>query len=135
MTSVDGTFATFAPSAVTANLTVTLLSVVLTTDDVYGAFYDDYENLTAFLHSHSYTGNALACAAALATLDIFERDDVIAANRVLAEAMADATLNSGDQSLQAISHAGDSLVNGLIRSRSLDREIHTSALPSAINTS
>ena len=34
-----------------------------------------------FLHSHSYTGNALACRAALATLDIFERDDVIAANR------------------------------------------------------
>lgn len=68
------------------------LSVVLTTDDVYDAFYDDYENLTAFLHSHSYTGNPLACAAALATLDIFESDDVIAANRhksrVLGEAIA-----------------------------------------------
>src|SRR5450631_604722 len=47
------------------------LSVVVTTDDVYDAFYDDYANLTAFLHSHSYTGNPLACTAALATLDIF----------------------------------------------------------------
>ena len=41
------------------------LSVVVTTDDMYAAFYDDYAKLTAFLHSHSYTGNPLACAAAL----------------------------------------------------------------------
>ncbi len=57
------------------------LSVVLTTDAVYAAFYDAYENLAAFLHSHSYTGNPLGCRAALATLDIFADDDVIAANR------------------------------------------------------
>jgi adenosylmethionine-8-amino-7-oxononanoate aminotransferase len=57
------------------------LSAVLTTDDVYAAFYDDYANLTAFLHSHSYTGNPLACSAALATLDIFAADDVIRRNR------------------------------------------------------
>ncbi|MGB5398558.1 MAG: adenosylmethionine--8-amino-7-oxononanoate transaminase [Gammaproteobacteria bacterium] len=63
------------------------LSVVLTTAQVYDAFYDDYENLTAFLHSHSYTGNPLACAAAIATLKIFERDDVLGRNRELAECM------------------------------------------------
>jgi adenosylmethionine-8-amino-7-oxononanoate aminotransferase len=57
------------------------LSAVLTTDDVYAAFYDDYANLKAFLHSHSYTGNPLACSAALATLDIFSADDVIERNR------------------------------------------------------
>jgi adenosylmethionine-8-amino-7-oxononanoate aminotransferase len=57
------------------------LSAVLTTENVYAAFYDDYARLTAFLHSHSYTGNPLACAAALATLDIFVADDVIATNR------------------------------------------------------
>jgi len=56
------------------------LSAVLTTENVYAAFYDDYAKLTAFLHSHSYTGNPLACAAALATLDIFESDEVIARN-------------------------------------------------------
>jgi adenosylmethionine-8-amino-7-oxononanoate aminotransferase len=56
------------------------LSVVLTRDAIYQAFYDD--NVTrGFLHSHSYTGNALACRAALATLDIFEQDDVINTNR------------------------------------------------------
>lgn len=57
------------------------LSVVMTTDEIYAAFYDDYSTLRAFLHSHSYTGNPLACAAALATLDILEDEDVIATNR------------------------------------------------------
>ena len=56
------------------------LSVVLSTQAIYDAFYDD-ETSRGFLHSHSYTGNALACAAALATLSIFEEDSVIEANR------------------------------------------------------
>jgi adenosylmethionine-8-amino-7-oxononanoate aminotransferase len=56
------------------------LSVVMTTNDVYSAFYCDYNEYKAFLHSHSYTGNPLACAAALATLDIFEQNDVLAEN-------------------------------------------------------
>jgi len=56
------------------------LSVVLTTDAVYAAFYDD-ATVRGFLHSHSYTGNALACRAALATLDIFAADDVLARNQ------------------------------------------------------
>ena len=56
------------------------LSVVMTTDAIYQAFYAD-ETARGFLHSHSYTGNPLACRAALATLDIFAQDDVLAANR------------------------------------------------------
>jgi len=56
------------------------LSVVMTTNEVYSAFYCDYTDYKAFLHSHSYTGNPLACSAALATLDIFESDDVLAGN-------------------------------------------------------
>ena len=56
------------------------LSAVLTTDAVYAAFYGD-ATARGFLHSHSYTGNPLACRAALAVLDIFETDQVIAANR------------------------------------------------------
>jgi len=56
------------------------LSCVLTTDAIYGAFYAD-DTARGFLHSHSYTGNALACRAALAVLDIFGDDDVLAANR------------------------------------------------------
>ncbi|MFW5432739.1 MAG: adenosylmethionine--8-amino-7-oxononanoate transaminase [Methylophilaceae bacterium] len=56
------------------------LSTVLTTDEVYAAFYDD-STARGFLHSHSYTGNPLACSAALATLDIFENDDIIMRNK------------------------------------------------------
>ena len=56
------------------------LSVVMTRDTVYQAFYDD-DVSRGFLHSHSYTGNALACRAALATLDIFDEDRVIEANQ------------------------------------------------------
>ncbi|GAB6048499.1 adenosylmethionine--8-amino-7-oxononanoate transaminase [Methyloparacoccus murrellii] len=63
------------------------LSCVLTSDDIYAAFYDDYGTLRAFLHSHSYTGNALACRAALATLDLFAQDDVLGRNRELARQM------------------------------------------------
>ncbi len=61
------------------------LSAVLTGENIYQAFYDDYTKLTAFLHSHSYTGNPLACTAALATLELFEKNDTLAANRKLAE--------------------------------------------------
>ena len=56
------------------------LSVTMTTETVYEAFYCDYNLYRAFLHSHSYTGNALACAAANATLDLFEEGDIITAN-------------------------------------------------------
>ncbi|WP_229476783.1 adenosylmethionine--8-amino-7-oxononanoate transaminase [Massilia rubra] len=59
------------------------LSLVLTRDEVYQAFYS--EDVTrGFLHSHSYTGNPLACRAALATLQIFQDDDVLNRNRARA---------------------------------------------------
>ena len=63
------------------------LSLVLTRDDIYAAFYDD-DTTRVFLHSHSYTGNPLACRAALATLDLFERDDVLAENARKSERLA-----------------------------------------------
>ncbi|HAQ27085.1 MAG TPA: adenosylmethionine--8-amino-7-oxononanoate transaminase [Pseudomonas sp.] len=72
------------------------MAAVLTTDKLYQAFYDDYSTLRAFLHSHTYTGNPLACAAALATLDIFEQDNVIEANKALAARMATATAHLVD---------------------------------------
>ncbi len=60
------------------------LAAVLTGNDVYQAFYDDWASGKAFLHSHSYTGNAIACAAALATLALFDGTPVLARNQVLA---------------------------------------------------
>ncbi len=71
------------------------LSLVMTTDKIYQAFYDD-SLAQGFLHSHSYTGNALACRAALAALDIFEQDNVLAINRNKAAYMT--------RALQALAH-------------------------------
>ncbi len=65
------------------------LSLVLSTDGIYDAFYDQ-DVSRGFLHSHSYTGNPLACRAALASLDIFDQEDVLAANRLRAARLAEA---------------------------------------------
>jgi adenosylmethionine-8-amino-7-oxononanoate aminotransferase len=59
------------------------LSLVMTRDAIYQAFYDA-DVTRGFLHSHSYTGNPLACRAALATLAIFDEDDVLNRNRARA---------------------------------------------------
>ena len=66
------------------------LCAILTKESIYQAFYDDYASLKGFLHSHSYTGNPLACAAALATLDIFEQDQVIQNNQRLISKLSQA---------------------------------------------
>lgn len=65
------------------------LSAVLTTDTVYQAFYDD-EMARGFLHSHSYTGNPLACRAALATLELFDLQDTLTQNLTLAKNISQA---------------------------------------------
>jgi adenosylmethionine-8-amino-7-oxononanoate aminotransferase len=65
------------------------LSAVLTTSPVYAAFYAEYTSGKAFLHSHSYTGNPLACRAALATLEIFSSEPVLERNRVLARRLGE----------------------------------------------
>ncbi len=72
------------------------LSVCMTTDAVYRAFYAEHSAQKAFLHSHSYSGNPLACAAANATLDIFRNDDVLARNKTLAAHMMQATARFTD---------------------------------------
>ncbi|MCE3038394.1 adenosylmethionine--8-amino-7-oxononanoate transaminase [Helicobacter anatolicus] len=60
------------------------LAVVVTTDEIYQSFYAPYKQIhKAFLHSHSYTGNPLACACANAVLDIFEKENVVEKNKEL----------------------------------------------------
>ena len=59
------------------------LSVVITSDSIYDVFYAPYSTYKAFLHSHSYTGNTLACAAANAVLDIFQHENIIEKNKQL----------------------------------------------------
>lgn len=57
------------------------MSAVLTTNRIYDAFYDDYVKLKTFIHSHTYAGNAMACAAACEILNIFEDENIIEKNR------------------------------------------------------
>lgn len=64
------------------------LSAVLTTARVYAAFYAEYSAGKAFLHSHSYTGNPIACRAALATLSVLREEPVLERNRALAAHLA-----------------------------------------------
>src|SRR5690606_16498259 len=66
------------------------LAAVLTTAEVYEAFYADWNTGKAFLHSHSYTGNPIACSAALATLSIFRREPVLQRIAGLARVLDDA---------------------------------------------
>lgn len=76
------------------------LSAVLATQQLYDAFLDDSRE-RAFLHSHSYTGNPLACAAALATLQIFADDDIIARNQRTAAHMTQLAAQIGEHSAVA----------------------------------
>jgi adenosylmethionine-8-amino-7-oxononanoate aminotransferase len=79
---------------------------VLTTDKVYAAFYDD-DTARGFLHSHSYTGNALACRAALAVLDLFDEGGVLEANRAkAAEWQTLAAPLAGHASVRNFRHLG-----------------------------
>lgn len=96
------------------------LSVVLTTEQVYTAFYDEYTSLRAFLHSHSYTGNPLACAAALATLKIFKDQDVINANNKLIECIR----KNGERFI-GHPHVGDIRQTGMIFAIEMVQEAHS----------
>ncbi len=93
------------------------LAAVLTSDDVYRAFYDDYTTLRAFLHSHSYTGNPLGCAAALATLDLFEQQPVLERNRQLAAHMGRAFAHLADHP-----HVGEVRQTGMILAAEMVRD-------------
>ncbi|MGH8190899.1 MAG: adenosylmethionine--8-amino-7-oxononanoate transaminase [Rhodanobacteraceae bacterium] len=67
------------------------LSAVLTTDDVYQAFLGDYAANNAFLHSHTFSGNPIACAAALASLAIFREQPVLERIHGLATRLSERT--------------------------------------------
>ena len=85
------------------------LSAVLTTNTVYEAFYAEYSTGKAFLHSHSYTGNPIACSAALATLSVLHDEPVLESNRALA-----AHLAARIAPLRDHHHVGDVRQTGLI---------------------
>jgi len=96
------------------------LSAVLTTTDVYDAFYADYSSGKAFLHSHSYTGNPLACRAALATLQVLRDEPVLERNRALAAHLAAKLAPLADHP-----HVADVRQTGMIAAVELVRDRRT----------
>ncbi len=85
------------------------LAAVLTTQQIYDAFYADYQSLRAFLHSHSYTANPLACAAAVATIKAMRSQDQLRVNQMTAACMQQALAP-----LAAHAHIADVRQTGMI---------------------
>ncbi len=65
------------------------LAATLTTERIYEAFLGEVEQARTFFHGHTYTGNALACAAALASLDLFASRDLLAHVRAMSARLAE----------------------------------------------
>lgn len=61
------------------------MSLTVTTDEIYNAFYADYNEGKAFMHSHTYSGNPLACSAAIAVQKIFNNNDILKNAQIKAE--------------------------------------------------
>ncbi len=98
------------------------LSAVLTTQQIYAAFYAEYSAGKAFLHSHSYTGNPLACRAALATLSVLRDEPVLERNRLLSAHLAKRLARLADHP-----HVADVRQTGMIAAIELVRDKATRA--------
>jgi lysine---8-amino-7-oxononanoate aminotransferase len=78
------------------------IAVTFTSEEIYEAFYDDYEKLKTFFHGHSYTGNQLGCAVALENIRLFESDNIVSDT-----ARKSADLHALLQELYELPHVGD----------------------------
>lgn len=97
------------------------LAATLATDEIFQAFLAPYEDFKTFFHGHTYTGNALACAVAIASLDIFERDQVLQKVQRLSKQLQ-ACLESR---FAAIRHVGDIRQQGMMVGIELVRDRQT----------
>jgi adenosylmethionine---8-amino-7-oxononanoate aminotransferase len=93
------------------------LAATIATDEIYGAFLDDYDKFKTFFHGHTYTGNPLACAAALANLELFETRDTLTQVRQAAE-----HLGRRLDDLASLPHVGDVRRRGLMAGVELVRD-------------
>jgi adenosylmethionine-8-amino-7-oxononanoate aminotransferase len=96
------------------------LAVTMTRESIYDAFYAEYREGKAFLHSHSYTGNPLACRAALATLDLFEETKALATNRLLSQLIWAQTAE-----LRSLPHVAEVRQQGMVLAIELAKNIRT----------
>ena len=93
------------------------LAATVVTDEIYNTFLGEYNEFKTFFHGHSYTGNPLSCAAALACLNIFEREDTIAK---LGPKIC--ILESSLKDISSLDHVGDARNKGMIAGIELVRD-------------
>jgi adenosylmethionine-8-amino-7-oxononanoate aminotransferase len=86
------------------------MSVVMTTDETYDCFYGDYKERKSFIHSHTYSGNAMACAIALENLKIFDEDNIIYNNKEKGQLIKNLTL----EKVEGLKYIGDVRSIGMI---------------------
>jgi adenosylmethionine-8-amino-7-oxononanoate aminotransferase len=96
------------------------LAVTLATEEIYRAFLGEFRDLKTFFHGHSYTGNPLACAAALACLDLFEKDEILESLNAKI-----AILESWLKDVMNLRHVGDVRNAGLMAGVELVRDKKT----------
>ena len=96
------------------------LAATLTTEEIFGAFLGDYSEFKTFFHGHSYTGNQLGCAAALANLQVFEEERTLEKLPSLCE-----RLRVGLEALHALPHVGDVRHLGMIGAVELFKDVTT----------
>jgi len=85
------------------------LAATLTSERIYEAFLGEHKTLRAFSHGHTYTGNPLGCVAALANLDLFEKNDLLTHVHNLARVMAEQL-----ERFHELAHVGDIRQRGLM---------------------
>ncbi|QWV95336.1 adenosylmethionine--8-amino-7-oxononanoate transaminase [Geomonas oryzisoli] len=96
------------------------LAATLTTRKVYDAFWGAYSELKTFFHGHTFTGNPIACAAALASLDVFEKDRLLEQLPEKIDYLQDRL-----QRLMELTHVGDVRQEGMIAGIELVRDRHS----------
>jgi adenosylmethionine-8-amino-7-oxononanoate transaminase len=96
------------------------LAATLTTEEIFGAFLGEYSEFKTFFHGHSYTGNQLGCAAAVANLRVFEEDQTLEKMRPMCE-----QLRAGLEALRTRPHVGDVRHLGMIGAVELFKDVST----------
>lgn len=94
------------------------LAATLTTEEIFKAFLGEYGEFKTFFHGHSYTGNQLGCAAALANLRVFEEERTLEKLQPMCE-----RLRAGLEALRALPHVGDVRCLGMIGAVELFKDV------------
>ncbi|PID25179.1 adenosylmethionine--8-amino-7-oxononanoate transaminase [Sporosarcina sp. P7] len=96
------------------------VAATFATEEIYNAFYGEYEEMKTFFHGHSYTGNQLGCAVALANLEIFEKEQLVKQAEEKAALLKELLVD-----IQQLPHVGDVRQCGLMCGIEIVKDKHT----------